>query len=318
MLSTHPLIIDCDTGRDDALAIWLALGWGYNLRALVASYGNTIRENVSENCLRVLAFAGREDVELMVGALTPLSEHKGYGQVVLARQATSGNGMCNLELPKTARQAPAPSDFEALAARVADMARALGPIDYVVTGPATNIAGIARALGADFKKYIARITMMGGKLDDLWTVMPTPDFNTISDPHAVEALLQTGVEMRFVSMNTTWHLVLTLPEVEALEPTTDRAQFAKDLMIAHCKHFAPDGVFRFHDPCVLAALHDNDDYADAQLRVITDESAADFGRIVRDTQGHKAKLHQAGEAKRAALLHTMIEGLGFKALAKAA
>lgn len=317
MLSAPALIIDCDTGRDDALAIWLALKWKRNLVALAASYGNTTRDNVIENCLRVLAFAGRPDIPVLVGPAAPPQTHKGVDDVIVPRQRTSGNGMCNLELPASGVRTPSPLNAPAMAARVAELAAIHGKLDYVVTGPASNLAAMLKVWGTDAQKHIARITMMGGKLSPLWDSMPTPDFNIICDPYAVDTLLASGIETRLVSMNTTWPIALPLADVERLEPRDPLATFAKALMIAHCKYFATEQVFRFHDPSVIAALDDTC-FADTHLRVDTDEKSYTFGQLTEDAAGHSAKLHRADEERRTAMLAAMLDGLGFQPQAAAA
>lgn len=311
-MNDHPVIIDCDTGRDDALSIWLCLAMGMNLKAVVASYGNTALENVSENCARVLALAGREDVSLWQGENFPLQSHKGVDQILLPKQQLSGNGLCNLELPRTRLRA-VPQTAEQRAHEMKEIATSEGPISYVILGPATNFAKACEYLGDDARHVIANITMMGGKLDPLWDEMPGADFNLACDPYAVQALLDysscQGFDVRFVPMNVTWPIVLDMNQLEKLRSDSAVGQTAIDLMIAHARHFAPEPVFRFHDPCVILALLELDSYRDQRLSINCDEESSEFGRLTVNEQGIHAKILQSTSEMRAHYLDKILTNL---------
>lgn len=314
-MNKNPVIIDCDTGRDDALSIWLALALGLDVRAVVASYGNTILDNVCENSARVLALAGREDIALWRGQDEPSRHHSGIESVLLPKQRSAGNGLCNLELPRSGREAETLTAAER-ASRLLSLAEERGPVDYVILGPATNFSTMCKALGAQAEGVIARVTMMGGKFSPLWEAMPGADFNVVCDPWAVQELLQQGQShefpVRFVPMNVTWPIVLDMNELTALRASTAMAQTATDLMIAHARHFAPEPVFRFHDPCVILSLLHNDNFRTASLKVICEDSAQDFGRLWEDNGGLPADIFEVSDVLRANLLNDILLHLGIK------
>lgn len=308
-MSPSPLIIDCDTGRDDALSIWMALAFKYDLAAVVASYGNTSLDNVCENGSRVLALAGRADIPVWRGESAPSADHSGVASVITPKQQLSGNGLCNLELPLSSKVAITMNAAERTDA-VRRMAREKGAVDYIILGPATNFAGMLAALGDDAPQVIKRVTMMGGKMDALWDDMPGADFNLACDPFAVKALLEGAarynIPVRFVPMNVTWPIVLDMPQLEALSAQGAVGQTAKDLMIAHARHFAPEPVFRFHDPCVIMALSHEDSFRQTKMRIMDKDGGADFGRLIEDQQGMQAALFEADEALRAQLLSEIL------------
>lgn len=314
-MTSKPIVIDCDTGRDDALSLWLALALGMDLSAVVASYGNTILENVSENCARVLALAGREDIELWQGETFPSRVHASVETVLLPKQKGSGNGLCNLELPKSVRKAELLNAQER-AERLRKIAAEKGAIDYIILGPATNFAATCDALGDDANNLIASVTMMGGKMDRLWDEMPGADFNIACDPFAVQSVLEQGqrhgLPVRFVPMNVTWPIMLDMSELLALSASSDIGQTAKDLMIAHARHFAPEPVFRFHDPCVILALGETNTFVARHLRVECDEASDDFGRLVDDDAGCKVYVLEANEALRARFMNEILTRLSIK------
>jgi inosine-uridine nucleoside N-ribohydrolase len=311
-MTSNSIVIDCDTGRDDALSLWLALASGMDLAAVVASYGNTTLENVSENCARVLALAGRSDIQLWQGETFPSRAHAAVEAILLPKQKVSGNGLCNLELPRASRQAEV-LDASARADRLRQITATKGAIDYVILGPATNFAATCEALGDEAGKVIASVTMMGGKMDGLWDEMPGADFNIACDPFSVQTLLEQGCDrgfpVRFVPMNVTWPIVLDMLQLESLTASSVIGQTAKDLMIAHARHFAPEPVFRFHDPCVILALMETDTFRVRNLRVVCDEASVDFGRLVDDDTGCKVHVLEATSELRDQFLNEILTRL---------
>lgn len=311
-MTDRSLIIDCDTGRDDALSIWLALARHMNLAGVVTSYGNTVVENVSENSARVLALAGRDDIPLWQGAALPSRSHEGFTGIVQPRQEKSGNGLCNLELPVAGRKAIL-SHPRQLAAHLKEISTDKGAIDYIILGPATNFAAVCAALGDDAGDIFASVTMMGGKMDALWTQMPGADFNLVCDPFAVRDLLRRGQKygfpVRFVPMNVTWPIVMGLDALEALKSEIVIGRTACDMMIAHARHFAPEPVFRFHDPCVILALDHLSAFRTTTLDIVCDDKSADFGRLIETPEGMPGAILEATEEMRATFLNEVLDGL---------
>jgi purine nucleosidase len=311
--TSTPLIIDCDTGRDDALAIWAALGLGLNLAGVVASYGNVPLANVIDNSARVLALMGREDIPLFAGAAAPSQHHRFYGKIVLPRQEKSGNGLCNLEFPKAGRALPDPLSPEDLARNIMRIAGEKGPLDYIILGPATNFAALCKILGDTVNQFISSVTMMVGKYGDLWDAAPAADFNLVCDPFAVRDILACGLAPRFVTLNTTWPISLDEHDVEALEGQDKIAVAARDLMLAHCRHFAPEPVFRFHDPAVIAALVEPARFQPVKLDILCDDQGDDFGRLVLKEDGDPAALYRSDEGHKQEVLRLILGALRLKA-----
>lgn len=309
----NPLIIDCDTGRDDALAIWAALGLGLNLAGVVASYGNVPLTHVIDNSARVLALMGRDDIPLFAGAAAPSMPHSFYETVVLPRQDKSGNGLCNLEFPKAGRVLPDPLSPDQLAENIVRIATEKGPLDYIILGPATNFAALCKILGDTVNQFISSVTMMGGKCDDLWDTAPAADFNLVCDPFAVRDILAAGLRPRFVTLNTTWPICLSEDDVMLLAGQDKIAIAARDLMLAHVRHFAPEPVFRFHDPAIIATLLEPAHFQTVKLDILCDDQSDDFGRLVLEEDGYPAALYRSDEDRGHDILRLVLEALGLKA-----
>lgn len=312
---TSPVIIDCDTGRDDALSIWLALALGINLQAVVASYGNTTIENVCENSSRVLALATRGDISVWQGNDQPSGRHRGIDEIILPKQRAAGNGVCNLELPRSLRLAEK-CDDGTRAEKLIEIARDKGPVEYIILGPATNFAAMCAVLGEKAGDIISRVTMMGGKLSPLWEEMPGADFNIACDPVAVRRLLEQGhrygFPVRFVPMNVTWPIMLDMDHLLALQVSSEIGKVAKDLMIAHARHFAPEPVFRFHDPCVILSLLHDRNFRASRGDVNCDENHVDWARLQEGEEGFPFGIFEADSGLRALLLDGILNGLQIK------
>ncbi len=312
-MTANPFVIDCDTGRDDAVAILCALALDLPVAGIVASYGNVGVDRVADNTARILALGGREDIPLFAGPALPSRANAGYDRVTAPRQLVSGNGLCNLDLPKPSRPVPAQRPPQALAEEIRALAGRHGPLDYIILSPATNFAALCDALGKDAGTLIGTVTMMGGKLDEVWAQAPGADFNVISDPYAVHAILRHGFKIRFVPMDTAWPVLLTLEQVEGLRAATPRARTVRDLMIAHCRHFAPEPVFRMVDPCVILATTKPALFAPAAVTINLDEASPEFGRLTETQDGFPAAIYRADAATQRAFLDRILDLLDLHA-----
>ncbi|MCS5595805.1 MAG: nucleoside hydrolase [Alphaproteobacteria bacterium] len=283
---TTAFILDCDTGRDDALAMWYALYEDMPLKGVVASYGNTPLDNVVINCRKVLSAFPDKKIPVFTGASAPLQHHIYIDKIVSPRQEASGNGLCNIDLPYS--DGATPLAFDALWAFIKATSSIEGAkLDYVITGPATNFARLLDEYGADvLSQYIGRVVMMGGKFDDLWTKLPFADFNIGADPFAVKAIMISSIPFNIVPMNATWPIVSPLDEIEHTKPRDALAEQVRDIMIAHCKTFSPEPVFRFHDPAVMVALQDNVLFKRKPLDINLTQRDDHFGQLVTADQGH--------------------------------
>src|SRR5256885_5310095 len=149
-----PVIIDCDPGHDDAMALLLALASPeLELRGVTTVHGNATLAHTTANALRVLQLAGRSDVPVAAGAERPL-----VGEPAVAADVHGESGLDGPELPEASS---APVDAHAvdfLAARLAE-----SPATLIATGPLTNVALLlARHPGAAAR--IERIVLMGGAI----------------------------------------------------------------------------------------------------------------------------------------------------------
>ena len=312
-----PFLLDCDTGRDDALAIWYALSNKMPLWGVIASYGNTPLDNVVTNCQKVLAAFPEQSIPVIKGAIEPSRGHKYYDDVVCPRQDASGNGLCNIDLPYVVDSIPVCDEKLSYVQQIIDLikssaARHGGMIDYVITGPATNFAAVCEKMGDDIHNYIDNVVMMGGKFGDLWAKLPFADFNIGCDPYALQTVLDSKLDFKLVPMNATWPIFLGVEDVEALSTRSALSEQAKSIMVAHCRSFSPEPVFRFHDPAVMVALQNKDLFVAERYKLCLDEEADNFGQLQTDGDGTNIALFQYDASLTDVYLNELLTGLGLR------
>jgi len=246
-----PVLLDCDPGHDDAVAILLALGSpDIRLLGITTCFGNCAVEDATRNAQRVLALAGREDVPVAVGASGPMRGELALGNYV--------HGVSGLDGPELPDPIVAPVDESATKFLARCLAESHEPVTVVVTGPMTNL-GQLLAEQPDLAGRIREIVFMGGSTER-GNHTPTAEFNTFADPEALDVVLRSGVPLRMVGLNLT-HQALATPEVvermAAMQHTVGRTcaawmGFFGDSYERIWEFTAPP----VHDPCTIAPLLD--------------------------------------------------------------
>jgi purine nucleosidase len=177
-----PLLLDVDTGIDDALAILYACASPeVELVAATAVGGNVNARRVAENTRAVLELAGREDVPVALGREQPLVK-----ALETTPETHGPRGIGHAELPPARR----PLEREDAATLIVEMARARpGEIMLVTLGPLTNLA-VALEREPSLPNLLARWVLMGGAYRAPGNTTPTSEWNIYVDPHAAKAVFE--------------------------------------------------------------------------------------------------------------------------------
>jgi inosine-uridine nucleoside N-ribohydrolase len=247
----HKIILDCDPGHDDAIAILLAAHHPeIDLLAITTVAGNQSLEKTTRNALKVCSLADIHDVPVARGMDRPL--------VRPAKHAPDIHGESGMDGPHI----PEPT-IEAAPRHAVDLLIDLlmnsdGDITLVPTGPLTNIAAAIRQQ-PDIVPKIKAISLMGGAIG-LGNVTPAAEFNIHTDPEAAAIVFACGRPITMVPLEVT-HQALATPEVTARLRAAQRpvASFAADLLVFFASTYHK--VFGFpaaplHDPCAVAAVID--------------------------------------------------------------
>jgi inosine-uridine nucleoside N-ribohydrolase len=192
---TTRIIIDCDPGHDDAIALLLALASPeVELIGVSTVHGNTILERTTANAIRTLELAGRGDIPVAAGADRPLLREPFVAEYV---HGTSGLDGPTLPPPQAEPMPQHAVDF---------LAAHLGPgVVLVPTGPLTNIALLLERHPGTRPE---RIVLMGGAIG-LGNVTPAAEFNIWADPEAAQRVFSSGLDVTMVGLDVTHQALLT-------------------------------------------------------------------------------------------------------------
>jgi pyrimidine-specific ribonucleoside hydrolase len=245
----RPIILDCDPGHDDALAILLALAsQELEVLAITTVGGNAGLERTTRNALRVLTLLGRPDVPVAAGATRPLVRE------ALVQPAFHGeSGLDGADLPEPVVEARSETAVELTAALVRTAA---DPVTLVPTGPLTNLALFLRAFPG-LHDRIGAISLMGGSLGEGNTT-PSAEFNIWQDPEAASIVFGSGIPILMSGLDITHQALVLPPDVARLEGLGTRTgRVFADLMrffaIHHRDRYGWDGP-PVHDAVAVIRL----------------------------------------------------------------
>ncbi len=173
---TTPLLIDCDTGIDDSLALLYACASDdAEIVAVTCSYGNVALADVVRNTRAVLELAGRPDVEVALGRAAPLVR-----PLEITPETHGPAGIGYAELPEPSQP---PSSRAGPNLIVEEARRRPGQLTLVTLGPLTNMA-VALQLEPELPHLLRRLVVMGGAFRVPGNTTPTAEWNIHCDPEA--------------------------------------------------------------------------------------------------------------------------------------
>jgi len=253
MTNAIPIVLDCDPGHDDAMAILLSVGSPkINLLAVTTCFGNCSLEDATRNARQILTLAKEVNVPVGRGASDPLSGETHLGNYVHGKSGLDGPEMPAPAFPED------PRDAVTLLKETI-----LGHTEKVVvvaTGPITNVAKLLMN-HPEVKSNIEKIILMGGSVDR-GNHTPYAEFNTFADPEALQVCIDSGLPIYMVGLNLT-HQALATPEV--VEKMTKMPHEVGQIAGAWMGFFGNsyNKVWNFeappvHDPCTIAALIEPD------------------------------------------------------------
>ena len=248
------IILDCDPGHDDAVAILLAAGNpDIELLGLTTIGGNHTIDKVTHNARQVLTIAGALDVPVYRGASRPL-----INDVVTAEDIHGDSGMeiHGYDLPE-----PAVGVEDEHAVRwIVDtlMREEPGTVTLVPTGPLTNIA-LAVRMEPRIVSRVREVVLMGGAYGT-GNITASAEFNTFVDPEAAAIVFGEDWPVVMVGLDLT-HQALATPEVESRFAAlgTSAGDFVVALIDAFRRNYKDAQDFDnppVHDPCAVAYVID--------------------------------------------------------------
>lgn len=228
------VILDVDTGIDDALALLLAVrSPALDLRAVTCVVGNADLDQVVRNTLKVLDAAGAGDVPVAAGAGQPL-----VGPPRHARDVHGEDGMGDLGLAESSRRTVAVHAVELMRATLEAAPR---PVTVVPLAPMTNLALLLRTYPRSAER-IERVVFMGGAAVG-GNATASAEFNVWHDPEAAAVVLSSGLPLTMYGLDVFYDVTVDRDTADRLAAAADpAAQLAGRLLVRqHERHAATIG-----------------------------------------------------------------------------
>ncbi|WP_217520450.1 pyrimidine-specific ribonucleoside hydrolase RihA [Vibrio metschnikovii] len=247
---TRPIILDCDPGHDDAIALILACASpSLAIKAVTTSAGNQTPEKTLNNALRILTLLGRSDIPVAGGALKPLMR-----ELIIADNVHGETGLDGPTLPDPSF---APQTEHAVELMANILRQSEQPVTLVPTGPLTNIA-LLLATHRELIPKIQEIVLMGGGAETgNWS--PAAEFNIYVDPEAAKVVFQSGIPITMCGLDVTHRAQIMDEDIERIRKIDNPiagvvAELLDFFMIYHRDpKWGLEGA-PLHDPCTIAWL----------------------------------------------------------------
>ena len=282
-MAPKKIIIDCDPGQDDALAILLALGSPEEIEvlAVTAVAGNVPLALTEVNARKLVALAGRSDVPVYRGADRPLVR-----DLVTAEFVHGKTGLDGADLPDPST--PLADGHAALA--IVDILRRepAGSVTICPVGPLTNIA-LALRLAPDIAANIKAIVLMGGAIA-VGNITPAAEFNIYVDPHAADVVFRSNVPIVMHGLDVTHKALVTPSRLAAIKAIgSEVSEAVYGLLTFYNIYDQAKGEGQgapLHDPCAIAYVMRPDLFGGRNCNVTIDiASEASMGRTLVDWRG---------------------------------
>lgn len=264
------IIIDCDPGHDDAIAILLALhSEELQILGVTTVAGNSELKNTARNARKILDYAGAYDIDVYAGCDKPLMRnlYRLTGEIIHGADGLGGPDIPEAVTPIKEEHAV---DFI-----IRTLKESKEKVILVPTAPLTNIAA-AFIKAPEIKEKIEKIVIMGGAVYDPGNVTSAAEFNIFVDPEAAKIVFGSGCECYLISLDVTMKAVFHEKDIEELRAQGDKissivAQLLDFFAGTHVDHFG----------CKACPIHDA-----LCIGVLLDEKLVEFEHTYLDVSVH--------------------------------
>ncbi|PKL07394.1 MAG: pyrimidine-specific ribonucleoside hydrolase RihA [Spirochaetae bacterium HGW-Spirochaetae-7] len=276
-----PVIMDCDPGHDDAIALVLAYACPeIEILAVTTSAGNQTIDKTTLNARKVLSFLGC-GAPVARGASKPL-----FRELIIAPQVHGESGLDGPALPEPTSPESPMSAVELAAKTIRECDRG---VTIVATAALTNVAALLLA-HPELKSKIERISLMGGSaVGGNWT--PAAEFNILVDPEAAQIVFNAGIPVTMCGLDVTHQALVTRADTERFRVIGGRCStMVAELLDFFVKFHEANfdfGGSPLHDPCAVAWLVDPGIFVSRKAHVdvecrgrhTTGATVVDFGGV---------------------------------------
>jgi len=248
----RPIIIDCDPGQDDAVALFLAMSSPDELDILgITTVAGNVPLGATERNARMMCdVANRTDMFVFAGCDKPMQR-----DLVTAEYIHGNTGIDGIDVfdPKTPLQETHAVDF------IIDtlLARDKVTVTLIPTGPLTNIA-TAIDRNPDILEHVEEIVIMGGAMREGGNRTPSAEFNILVDPHAADIVLNCGRPITLLGLDVTHQVLSTKDRVDRIDKLDNSVADATVGMLSFFHRYDTNKYSSqgtpLHDPCTIAWL----------------------------------------------------------------
>ena len=280
-MAARKVIIDCDPGQDDAVALFLAMSSPDELDILgiTTVAGNVPVELTQRNARMMCDIAGRKELPVYAGCERPM-----VLEPITAEYIHGNTGIDGVDVfePDTPLQDSHAVDFIIETLLAADK----GTVTLVPTGPMTNIATAIQREPAVLDS-VQEIVAMGGAMREGGNRSPSAEFNVLVDPHAADIVYNTGKPVTAMGLDVTHQVLSTRERVARLRAVGNAVAVATADMLSFfhrydTKKYGSEGA-PLHDPCTVAWLLRPDLFATRRCNLsVEKESALTLGHTAVD------------------------------------
>lgn len=283
-MSRIPILMDCDPGHDDAIAIILALSSEkLNVLGITTACGNQTIEKTTKNARGICEFLGRRDVLIAQGRKAPL-----LTPVYTAGIAHGESGLDGPKLPEPMVPLAKESAVEFIAKKLEESEE---PVVLVPTGPLTNIAVLILCYPHLIPK-IDKIVLMGGAIVSGCSGRGAAEFNIMVDPYAADIVYTSGIPIVMMGLDVTNYTTIGFDEKEKFRAAGRVGTLVADLADFFGRGFEMIGWcgVPVHDACTIAYLIDPSLFTMKEMHVQIDLTGEyTFGSTVGDYNGVEGK-----------------------------
>ena len=279
------IILDCDPGHDDAVAIMLAsANEQIEILGITCVGGNSTLENTTLNALKICSLIGKIDTPIFAGADKPIKV-----DLITAAHVHGESGLDIEGSPIEVADNYCIQDLNGVDFIIQSCLEQTEPIYLCPTGPLTNIA-LALKKEPSIKNKIKEIIFMGGVGMSLGNITPAAEFNIYVDPHAADIVINSGISLVMMGLDVTHKVMVNDEIIENIKKNGNKSSyFFADLMNFYSKFHRKLYEIEespLHDPCVIAYLIDPSLFKGRFVNVeVEKESTLTRGKTVVDWLG---------------------------------
>jgi purine nucleosidase len=245
-----PIIIDCDPGSDDAIALFLALATQeyLDILGIVTVAGNVPLKLTQINARKICELAGFSSLKVYAGCARPILR-----SLVTAEEVHGKTGLDGILLPEPTMPLQKQQGIDFL---IQTLMQAEQKITLATLGPLTNLA-VAMIHQPQICERIEELVLMGGAVTQ-GNITPSAEFNLYVDPHAAHVVFNAGIPLTMISLDITHQAIATPERMNTIRALNNRISQATISLLEHygnvdMQRYGTSGPF-LHDPCVIAYL----------------------------------------------------------------